>query len=79
MKTQVTIELSENQRIAVGLLETGKMVPATRENVRDYVTGVAMPSIETATELTNARRELIENDIRKTLGMPEVVRTADDE
>jgi len=79
MKTQVTIELDDDQRIAVGLLESGHMRPATREEVRDYTLGIMMPLIETATQVTNEKRQVIENDIRKTLGMPTVERTVDDE
>jgi len=70
MKVQVSLELNDDQRIAVGLLETGKMVPASREEVRSYVTQVGMASINQATKIVNEKREetrkLIEESMRPT-------------
>lgn len=61
MKTQVTIELTDEQRLAVGLLETGKMIPATRDEVRSYVTEITMASVNTATgAILKAQKEVRE-------------------
>ena len=67
MKVQVSIELDDDQRIAVGLLETGKLVPASREEVRSYVTQVSMASINTATKITNIKRHELVEEIKATM------------
>lgn len=64
MKVQVSIELNDDQRMAVGLLETGKLVPASREEVRSYIAQIAMASINEATGIINTRREQIINEIK---------------
>ena len=69
MKVQVSIELSDDQRIAVGLLETGKMVPASREEVRSYVAEVAMRSINQATAIVVKQREETRKLIKKSMGL----------
>lgn len=69
MKVSVSLELNHNQRIAVGLLETGTLVPASREEVRSYVTEVAMASINVATAIVVTRQEETSNIIRESLGM----------
>ena len=49
MKIATTIELTDEQLVAVGLLETGKIQRAKMQEVRSYVTEVAMASINAAT------------------------------
>ncbi len=38
MKVQVTIELSDNARLGVGLQETGLLVPASRKEAASWIT-----------------------------------------
>lgn len=63
MKTTVTIELTEDQRTAVGLLETGRMIPASRDEVRSYATEIVMASIGAATQAIARAHD----DVRKFL------------
>ena len=72
MKVQISLELDDNQRVAVGLLETGKMVPASREEVRSYVSEVAMASIMTATKIVLEEQKRTSQLIRDSLGMEEL-------
>ncbi len=69
MKTQVTIELDDDQRIAVGLLETGLLIPATRDEVRRFVTEMVMSSVNTATVIVVDRRTTMAAEIRDSLGL----------
>jgi len=69
MKVQVSIELTDDQRIAVGLLETGKMAPASREEVRSYITQVSMASINQATSIVNKKREETRKLIQDSMGV----------
>ncbi len=69
MKTQVTIELDDDQRIAVGLLETGLLIPATRDEVRRFVTETVMSSVNTATVIVVDRRTTMAAEIRDSLGL----------
>ncbi len=68
IKVQVTIELDENQRIAVGLIETGKFTPATREEVRSYVLETTMASVNVATSIVVEQRDKIAARIKDSLG-----------
>ena len=72
MKVQVSLELDDDQRIAVGLLETGKMVAASREEVRSYVTEIAMASINQATKIVKEEQARTHKLIRESLGMEEL-------
>lgn len=71
MKVQISIELNDDQRIAVGLLETGKTVAASRAEVRSYVTEVAMASINVATKIVKEEQARTSKLIRDSLGMQE--------
>jgi hypothetical protein len=71
MKVQVSLELDDDQRIAVGLLETGKMVAASRAEVRSYVTEIAMASINQATKIVKEEQVRTSKLIRDSLGMSE--------
>lgn len=68
-KVSVPVELTEDQRIAVGLLETGTMVPCSREEARSYVREVAMASINVATSIVIQQRKETQEMIRKSLKM----------
>ena len=68
MKAAITIELNEDQRIAVGLLETGKLVPCTPKELRSYALGLGMASIETATKIVVDRREEAIRQLNEELG-----------
>jgi len=69
MKISVPIELTEDQRIAVGLLETGKMIPCSREEARSYVTEIAMRSINVASIIVVEQQKETSAMIRKSLKM----------
>ncbi len=69
MKVNVTIELDEDERVAVGLLETGKFVPASREQTRNYVSNVVMSSVGVATNIVVSQRKRIAEEIRDQLGI----------
>ena len=72
MKISVPIELTEDQRIAVGLLETGRMIPCSREEARSYVTEIAMASINIATSIVIRRQEGTAELIRQSLKVEDV-------
>ena len=55
MKISLTIELDETELLAVGLVETGRMTPATQTEVRDYMQGIVMGSISSITAIVKAR------------------------
>ena len=40
MKVQVTFEFDDNQRLAIGVKETGMFVPASRTEARSFVTEI---------------------------------------
>ena len=69
MKVQVTIELNEEQRIAVGLLETNKLVACSREEARSYATELVMASVDNATDILVRHREETANEIRESMGL----------
>ena len=63
MKVQVTIEMSDNARLGVGLAETGNLVPASRKEAQSYIT-----------ELVNADLAKVESVIVK--GTEALIKTA---
>ncbi len=69
MKVQITIELNEEQRIAVGLLETSKLVACSRDEARSYATELVMASVNNATEILIRRRDETANEIRESSGL----------
>ena len=72
MKVSITLELDDDQRVAVGLIETGKFVPAKREQVREFVTGLVMAAINDTARVVVEQQKATANEIRKSLGKPEV-------
>jgi hypothetical protein len=72
MKVAITLELDDDQRIAVGLLETGRMVAASRAEARSYVTEITMASINTATKIVKEEQARTNKLIRESLGMEEL-------
>ncbi len=69
MKIATTIELDTDQLIAVGLMETGKMVPAKASQVRTFVETLAMSSIAVATGIVTEQREIAATEIKTRLGL----------
>lgn len=69
MKTRVTIELTDDQRVAVGLMETGKMAPASRDEIISFVTEVVMATVNVAAQAVNDHRKIVTTEIREKLGM----------
>ncbi len=69
MKVQVTIELDDDQRVAVGLIETGRFTPATREEVRSYVLETTMASVNVATRIVTEQRNKITDEIKTSLNI----------
>ena len=63
MKVQVTIEMSDNARLGVGLAETGNLVPASRKEAQSYIT-----------ELVNADLTKVEGVIVR--GTESLIKTA---
>lgn len=72
MKVQITLDLDEDQRVAVGLMETGQFVPASRSVVREYVTSMAMATIESGAQLVKDRQREVANEVRSLVGKPTV-------
>jgi hypothetical protein len=70
MKVQVSIELDDEQRVAVGLIETGKFVAASREQVREFVTGVIYSTINDTAKVVKAQQKTIIEEVRQNLGKP---------
>ena len=48
MKVAITFDITDNQRLVIGAISTGKIQDATRDQIRDYVTGLAGYALETA-------------------------------
>ena len=69
MKVQISFELDEDQRIAVGLMETGRFVPASREEVRSFVRETAMRTINSATGVVTEQRLKLAEEIKASLGI----------
>ena len=67
MKVQLTLELDDDQRVAVGLMETGQFVPASRAQVREFVTNESMAVIETATEIVKEQRIKLAAEVRRSI------------
>lgn len=74
MKVQITLELDEDQRIAVGFIQHGQFRPAMREDVREFALGVLDPIIHNTVAIVEQAKEQIAYDVRK-----EIMSKADDE
>ena len=48
MKVAVPYEIDDNQRLIIGAIMTGKLEPATREQIQTYCTRVVGKTLESA-------------------------------
>ena len=56
-----------DERIAIGVAQTGTFVPATRTDARVYIEKVASDSLTDATTLVKASREDLARQIKASL------------
>ena len=67
MKVQVTFEIDDNQRLAIGVRETGRFVPATRNECRDYLTEAANSKLNNLTTQVVKHMDEMRDEVTKTL------------
>jgi len=63
VKVAITFDITDNQRLVIGAISTGKIQDATREQIRDYVTGLTGYALQTAV----ARLELFQDEMAATI------------
>jgi hypothetical protein len=56
-KVAVTLELNDDQMVAIGMAETGYMVKAKHAEVRSYITEVTMRAINNLAGIVKEQRE----------------------
>ena len=69
MKVAVTFEFDDDQRVALGLMETGQLVPIMRKDARTFIEDTVYGIVETATPIVKEQQEKIAEEVRRTLGV----------
>jgi len=67
MKVQVTFEFSDNQRLAIGVKETGMFIPATRVEARSFIHEIVARETNIITSKVVSSLDDIKLDIQNTL------------
>jgi hypothetical protein len=67
VKVQVTFDLSEDERIAIGVAETQQFKQATREEAREYLTKVAKTQLSYLSSRVTKARQIIVAEVEKGL------------
>ena len=57
MKVQITIEVSDEERIGIGAVVNSTFAPASRSDVRQWVTDVVEASLSPISTAVEAQRE----------------------
>ncbi len=75
MKVRVTHEVDDSERLAIGAILTGQLIPATREQVDEYAKGLFNEAVtEVATKLVEAQQSFL-----NTIDPPATVQTTIDD
>ncbi len=67
MKVSVTFEFDDNQRLAIGVKETGLFVPATRIEARSFITEVVTRETNIVTRKVVSKMDSIKEDLQGTI------------
>jgi len=67
MKVQVPFDLNHDQRIAIGVAETGEFKLCTREEARSYISRVAGSTLGKDTGVVTDQRDVILEKIKGKL------------
>lgn len=67
MKVQVSFDLSPDERIAIGVVESGEFKPATREEARAYLAREANAQLAVLTARVKAARRQITEEVHANL------------
>ena len=67
MKVQVTFELTPDERIAIGVAQSGTFVPANREQAKKYLNEAAGLELRVLVDRVKQARKLIVKDIKESL------------
>jgi len=71
MKTAITLELDNDQLVAVGLMETGRMIRAKQTEVRSFATEIVMRSINVAAQIVKEQNDRTASLIKEQIGADE--------
>ena len=64
MKVQVTFEFDDNQRLAIGVRETGAFVPASRTEARSFITEIVTRETNLITRKVTSKMDDIKASIQ---------------
>lgn len=69
MKVAVTFDLSEDELIALNLIQFGRIEKPLRKDAREAITEMVNVQLEAAVPIIREQRDKIANEIRSRLGV----------
>lgn len=69
MKVAVTFEFTDDELVAIGLMETGTFRKAMRKDARIFITNTVMGVVEAATPIVKEQQEKVSEEVRRNLGI----------
>jgi hypothetical protein len=64
MKVRVTHEITDDERLGIGAIQTAKLQPATREQIEDYITEVVDTALAPVRGKVSAFYEKLAADLK---------------
>lgn len=68
IKVQVTFEVSDNERIAIGVAQSGEFTPASRLLCKDFIEGLVGSELNVLSDVVETQKYEVARAIKESLG-----------